>query len=69
MAKRGRKEGSKIYDDYLPQASATPELVQAVRDAADRDIRYKGSMGAFIRAAVEEKLARDKSPEPLKWDS
>lgn len=65
MARTGRPRG-KTYDDYLPQTACTHGMFEEIRQAADRD--YRGSIGAYLRAAAQEKLDREKPRDPLQWD-
>lgn len=60
MAKRGRKEGSKIYDAYLPQTAVTQHMADLTRQHADA--YYKGSIGALVRDAVRRLLADAYTP-------
>lgn len=53
----GRIPGSGKYQAYLPQVAATPEMVEQAKALAEE--KYRGSVGAFIRAAVQEKLDRE----------
>ena len=59
--KRGRTAGSGQFKTMLPQTSATEEMAQQARILADRD--YFGSVGALIRAALQEKFDREKDAE------
>lgn len=58
MAKTGRKRGGGQYDDYLPQTACTSDMFNQARELADE--KYRGSIGALIREALQEKLDRMK---------
>lgn len=58
MARTGRPRGDKVYDDYLPQTAAKSEMVERARELADK--KYKGSIGALIRKALQNELDQER---------